>query len=878
VHPNDVSSTGSSVVEEAAGIPATGSPAAPLSTPGALDVDAVARALRVDPGTGLTEAEAARRAESAGPNALRETHGDPLWRLVLGAALEPFVLLLAGSGALAILLGEARDGLLVLIGLLPIVVADVVTEYRGERALEALRAAAAPRARVRRAGATGEILAATLVPGDVVLLQSGDVVPADLRCRRSEQLLVDRSALTGESIPEPAHVDPDPPEAPVAERNAMLFAGTSIVGGRGEGIVTAIGDATELGHIAGGLSTRERRRSPLQRELDRLVRILLIVAIALIAFVTIARVVRGESLGETLLAGISVAIAAIPEEPPVLLAVILGLGAYRLLRRGVLVRRLNAEETLGGIDLILTDKTGTLTQNRLAVASVRDPGGVIEGDRRLELLQLAHRAEDDAWPRDGVVPGSFARALADAVSAAGTSGALDSADLVRAEPATDERHFSLTVARRPSGLEELALGAPEEILGLQTTPEPASRAGDAVDAGDAWHSTLDRATLDGERVLALARRADGAPWQVVALVGFADPLRPAVGDAFRTAGDAGIQTIIVTGDHPQTALAIARGAGLGATRAVVGSDLEAWDDERLGLELAGLHVVARSTPLDKQRLVAAAHRAGRTVAVTGDGVNDAPALHAADVAVAMGSGTAVAKEAADLVLGDDAFSTLIYGIAEGRRLVDNVGNGLVFLVSTHVALLGFIALGTIAGVAQPLLPIQILWLELFIDLSTSVAFEREPPAPDVMGRPPRPAGVPILTRELLGRLAGAGGVSAFGALVLLLWTAAPTGGGDSFQHARWLAFTALVAAQCVRAYANRSLTVPIHRLPRNTFLLSAVVVVVLVQAAIPFVPALADAFRATPLDAVEWFFVALIAFVPALLAEVMRMTGRRWVA
>ena len=340
----------------------------------------VAQALTVDAARGLTSSEAAERAAQSGPNELEASRRDPLWKMVLEAATEPFVIMLGVAGLLALLVGEVRDGLLVLLGLLPIVGADVVTEYRGERALEALRAASAPEARVRRDGVTALVPAAALVPGDIVLLQGGDIVPADIRIARAERLLIDRSVLTGESIPEECRVDPDAPDESLAGRHAVAYSGTSVVGGRGEGIVIATGAATEFGRIAGGLASQERRRSPLQRELDRLVRILLVVAIGLIAFTSGIGFLRGHPLGENVIAGISSAIAAIPEEPPVLLAVILGLGAYRLLRRGVLVRRLNAEETLGAVDLIITDKTGTITQNRLAVSSVRQPG-VVDGPR-----------------------------------------------------------------------------------------------------------------------------------------------------------------------------------------------------------------------------------------------------------------------------------------------------------------------------------------------------------------------------------------------------------------------------------------------------------------------------------------------------------------
>jgi Ca2+-transporting ATPase len=296
-------------------------------------------------------------------------------------------------------------------------------------------------------------------------------------------------------------------------------------------------------------------------------------------------------------------------------------------------------------------------------------------------------------------------------------------------------------------------------------------------------------------------------------------------------------------------------------------------DEQLSAALSGLQVVARSTPDQKERLVRLGRAAGRTIAVTGDGVNDAPALNRADVAVAMGSGTAVAREAADLVLGDDSFATLLYGLAEGRRIVDNVQKGLVFLVSTHVALLGFILIATVYGFGQPLLPIQILWLELFIDLSASVAFELEKAEPDLMRRPPRKRGEPLLTRGILGRIAVAGGFSAVAALFVMV-----THPGSD-DHTRWLAYTVLVCSQAVRAYANRSVREPIWRLPANWFLLAAGIAVVAIQAIIPAVPILSDAFRATGLDGSDWLLVGAIALAPAVLAQVMRAaTGRPWIA
>jgi Ca2+-transporting ATPase len=823
---------------------------------------AVAARLGVDPALGLASADAAGRLVE-GRNELEPQRAPSLLSLLLESATEPFVLMLFGSGLLAILVGEVRDGLLILAGLVPIVGADVVTEFRAERALESLRAAAAPTAVVRRNGRPLEIPAAEVVRGDLVLLRAGDVVAADLRIVEAEGLLLDRSILTGESAPDLGQVAPDAADAGPADRHAIAYAGSGVVGGRGAGVAVATGPRTAFGRIAASMGEVERRRSPLQRELDRIVRILLVVALGLVAIVAGHGMLVGRSLGENVLAGIAAAIAAIPEEPPVLLAVILGLGAYRLLRRGVLVRRLSAQETLGAIDLIVTDKTGTLTVNRLELTAVATPDGRLADSRaRTSLVAAAGRAEADTWAAEGSGrTGAFAGALLRELQRLEVEPVEARAALVSATPPADGRPYSETVTRVDGRLERQILGAPEAVLGAC---ELADRAG--------WQALVSREADAGGRLLLLARAIDDGPLEPAGLFVFADPLRSGVAEALALARQAGIQTIVVTGDHERTAAAIARAAGVGAQRVVSGRELATWSDERLLRELPNLRVVARALPEQKLQIVNAARAAQRTVAVTGDGVNDGPALQHADVAVAMGSGVAVAKGAADLVLGDDSFATLLGGLREGRRIVANVQKGLVFLLSTHVALLGFILVATLAGFDQPLLPLQILWLELFIDLSTSVAFEREPEEPGAMARPPQPRNQPLLDRGLLARIAAAGGFSAVAAFVLMALH------GGTAEHARWLAFTTLVLAQAVRAYGNRSLTTPVSKLPPNRLLVAACLTVVAVQLLMPLVPPLAEAFRATPLDGVDLATALAIALTPSVAADVVRRSGRRWVA
>jgi Ca2+-transporting ATPase len=837
-----------------------------------LSADSVLERLGADASAGLTSEQTSVRLVEFGPNELEPSRKTSIWRLLWDGAREPFVVLLFVAGCLAIALNEVRDGLLVLVILAPIVGAGVVTEYRGEKALEALRDAAAPMARVRRGGDVIDVPTRDLVPGDIVLLRVGDVVPADLRLIRAEGLAFNRSVLTGESLPEPASVEPDPVDAALADRHSIAFGGTAVVGGRGEGVVIATGLRAEFGRISEGLAGRERRRSPLQRELDRLVRILFVVAVGLITIVVGLGFLRGQEAGKNLLAGISAAIAAIPEEPPALVAVVLGLGAYRMMKMKVLVRRLSAQETLGSVDLIVTDKTGTLTENRLSLAAIRTPDGEVEDHAAVvEMATLAVRAEEDAWSvATGSKPGSFSRSLFGFLSEQAVVLDLDADDLIDAEPVSDEKPFSRTKAhRRPAGgaaiTEELALGAPEAVLEMCTGLAAAGRR--------AWLDLIESGAQAGERLLLLAQRPEEGEWLPLGVLAFADRIRPGIREAMALATAAGIQPMVVTGDHPTTAAAIAAEAGLPNAHVVTGTELSTWDDARLTRELPSLHVVARAIPEQKLRIVDVARAAGRTVAVTGDGVNDAPALNHADVAVAMGSGTAVAREASDLVLGDDSFVTLMHGLRQGRRLVANVQKGLVFLVSTHVAMLGFVLIATIAGFGQPLLPIQILWLEVFIDLLTAVSFEGEAEEPGAMQRPPRQRTKPLLDWGMLARITLAGGFSAFAALYLIEQH------GPDFTHARWLAYTALVMGQVVRANANRSLAYPVLLRRPNPLLLIGGVVCVAVQIVIPFVPPLQSAFQATPLDAFDWLLVAIVALTPAAIAEVYRAVRHRvWVA
>ncbi len=667
----------------------------------ALSADEVALALEVSATRGLSGAQARIRLDQHGPNELEEHDRPSVWRALLGAASEPFILLLVAAGVGAVLLGEVRDGLFVLGGLVPIVGADVATTYRSERALAELRNAVAPRAQVLRDGLRHDLPAREIVPGDVLLLAAGDIVPADARVLPGGGLLVDRSILTGESVPEEANPAPDPPEAPLAERRSIIYAGTSIVGGRGGALVVATGSATQLGAIAATLGTDPRRRSPLQRELDRLVRILLVAAIVLITITVGLGFLRGQPAGANLLAGISAAITAIPEEPPVLLAVILGLGAYRLMRRGVMVRRLAAQEALGAVDLIITDKTGTLTRNRLVVDELLRPNQPIDSAEADRLLLEALEAEEDAWaPAAASRRGSFTQAIEAALHERGVPCELEERLVISAVGTADRRPYTMVRHAEGAGWRELALGAPEVVLAFDVSMDLAARA--------SWTRLIEDEAGRGGRLLLLAARDDARPWQVQVLIRFGDPLRPEVPDAVATAIRAGIQTMMVTGDHLDTATAIADAVGLPPGDGITGPQLQRLSDEVLAQRLPGLRLVARAVP--EPEATARAHRPGTWSVGSSHrrwGERRASAAGVRTWRWRWASGTAVAREASDLVLGDDSFDDLDGRAAQraGASLLTS-RRGWSSSSPTHVALLGFILIATVAGFGQPLLPLQ----------------------------------------------------------------------------------------------------------------------------------------------------------------------------
>ena len=763
--------------------------------------------------TGLTAGEAAARLAAEGPNELPSARDRGWLAQIAGVLREPMILLLLGAGLVHLLLAEPLDAGLLLGSVLLVIAISVGQEHRTEAALSALRDLSSPRALVVRDGVEVRVAGREVVRGDVVLLGEGDRVPADAVLVHATSLATDESMLTGESAPvrKAAAADAEAPlGTPGGDDPASVFSGTLVVRGRGTAVVRATGAHSELGAIGGALGGLGGGRTPLQDEVDRLVRIIATVAVAAVAVVVVAyRLIRGDWL-EGLLAGIAAAMAMLPEEYPIVLTVFLALGAWRMSRGNVLARRSAVIETLGSATVLCVDKTGTLTANRMRVAEVVVDGrshAVDGGPLPTAARDVAETAALAASagrfdPMDRAV-----RELAEAALGLDVDGR-DGWEVVAEYPLSDVLFATSTAWRRPDGTLVVATkGAPEAVARLCDLS--------AAEA-EAMEAALAVAAEDGRRVLAVARGhpsadasalpADQADLRLdlLGLVCLQDPVRPGVPDAVGECARAGIRTVMITGDHPTTALAIAREIGLGRTTdCLTGSDLEALDDEGLARAVERIDVYARVVPAQKLRLVRALQARGEVVGMTGDGVNDAPALAAADIGIAMGGrGTDVAREAAALVITDDDFTSIVRGVRRGRGIFHNLRKAMAYILAVHVPILGMALIPVfVAEWPLVLLPVQVAFLELIIDPACSIAFESEETDPAVMDQAPRRRGDPLLGAGVL-RIAVLQGLGVLaGVLGVFLWGVSQDWDGGVVRSA---AFTALVAGNLALILTNRS--------------------------------------------------------------------------
>lgn len=813
---------------------------------------------------GLTEAEARRRLQTEGPNELpsrrRRTPIDVI-REILG---EPMIDLLLGATVLYLIFGEPRDALVLGLSVIVVIALELYQENRAERALEALRDMTVPEAKVLRDGARRTIPARELVRGDWIFLGEGSRIPADCDVRSGDGLLADESLLTGESVPVRKVVghQGDPWVRPGGDDLSCVYAHTLLVRGQAWVEVRATGSRTEASHIATALARLETD-TPLIREQTR--PLVLGVAVLAVALTAILAIVVGLRTGDWiagLLAGTALAIGLLPEEIPVVTTVYSVLGARRMSRRRALVRRFGTIPTLGCVTVLLTDKTGTLTLNQMRLAAV-----VAHPEREPELL-----------PEQGRISDPTARVLLEHAALAGEPEAADPMEVAIADSARSQgvleraglkllHHSPFTYESRRIQNVWLRADSNQEVVATKGVPEAILDLCEVRGAvREQWNAALRLLARRGYRPLGVARGAaidrlhplttsPSPPFEFLGLVGLTDPIRPGVPEAVRTCHEAGIRVVMVTGDHPETALAVARAAGWGRLEVpLTGDAVERMSSTELEAAARTVGIVARVRPEQKLRIVEALKRSGEIVAMTGDGVNDAPALRASHVGIAMGRrGTDVAREAASLVLLDDAFPTIVEAIQTGRRVYANMRKALAYVLAVHVAIAGMALLPVLLGFPILLFPVEIVFLELIIDPVSSLVFEAEPEEPGLMDRPPRDPREPLLRRgTILGAvLLGASALAA--SLAVYLGTALL---GHPIAESRSLAFATLMAGNLTTVFLCRSSSTSFFRSLRVPNPLAWIVVaygLVLLLLAV-YLPPLASVFlfaATSPLDLIS---------------------------
>jgi Ca2+-transporting ATPase len=838
---------------------------------------------------GLSAAVAARQLAVDGPNELPTARKRNLVQQARDVLREPMLLLLLGAGSINFLLSEAFDGIILLLGVVVVLAISIYQEHKTENALAALRDLSSPRALVVRDGRQTRIAGRDVVRGDVVLLVEGDRVPADAILLDCVNFAVDESTLTGESVPvRKAAVDRDAADTtmgrPGGDATPWCFSGTLVVKGRGLSLVRATGARTELGRIGTALRTIQPERTRLQREIDRIVRVVAVLGIGAAAAVVVVYGLTRHRWLEGLLAGIATAMAMLPEEFPVVLTVFLTLGAWRMSQRHVLTRRSAVIETLGAATAICVDKTGTLTLNSMTVRSLIVGGSshVLGGGPLPEQFHQLAEFAVLASPVDAFDP--MDRAFRDLGERylAGTEHLHGGWELVREYPLSETLLALSHVWRSPSLTDYViaAKGAPEAIAELCHL-DPGARAD--------FTAQVEAATADGQRVLAVARArfgtGEGLPaeqhdfaFELLGLAGLQDPVRPGAADAVADCVRAGIRVMVITGDYPGTALAVAREVGIDhAAGAISGSELDVMSDDELARRIRTVNVFARMVPEQKLQLIRALKANGEIVGMTGDGVNDAPALRAADIGIAMGArGTDVAREAAALVITDDDFASIADGVRQGRGIFDNLRKAMAYVIAVHVPTFGM-SLVPLFVPSWPLvlLPLQIAVLELIIDPACSIVFESEAIDPEIMEQPPRRIGAAMFSRRLLWLSALQGASVLAAVLGVYLWAVLGERPDDSVRS---VTFASLIVGNLGLILTNRSWRLSVwesFRQRRNRTLKWILGGAVLMLVVLLTLPAMQDAFHFGPMRPSEWIVAVGAGIAGVAWFEVYKARRRR---
>ena len=861
---------------------------------------------------GLTGTEAARRLIEYGPNELRAAHRISPWTIFFEQFKNVLIVILLVATVLSAFLGHGVEAVAIAVIVLFAVLLGFVQEYRAERAIAALRQMAAPTATVLRDGEESEVPARDLVPGDVVVLRAGNRVPGDARLIEAVNLQIQEAALTGESVPVEKHVAPlGNPELALGDRNNMAYAGTVATYGRGCAMIVATGMTTEFGKIAQMLQTVETGKTPLQENLDKLGHMLARAALVVVAIIVALGLFRGQPFIEMLVFGIALAVAVVPEALPAVVTISLAIGVQRLVKRGALMRRLPAVETLGSTSVICSDKTGTLTKDemtarRLYVAGQLlevsgagyEPHGQFSRDgvtvepspplKRLlqagALASDAHIVRNEAAGRWHVKGDPTEGALIVAAAKAGLKKVVLDAEFPRVNeiPFASETKRMTTLHSLAQGVTAYAKGAPEVILDScerQLTADGEAR----LDAASRTVilETVRHMASAGLRVLAVADKA-GATLEnaerdmtFLGLVGMIDPPRPEATAAIQTCEHAGIRAVMITGDHPITAQAIARELGLLKTgRVTSGAELEAMSEAEFELDVDNIDVYARVSPVHKLRVVTTLQEKGHIVAMTGDGVNDAPALKKADIGIAMGiTGTDVAKEAAAMTLTDDNFASIVAAVEEGRGVFGNIKKYLMYLLSSNIGEIGLMAGAALLGLPLPLTAVQILYVNLATDGLPALALAVDPPEPDLMRRKPRNPRTGIFTRPVITLMTVGGLWSMLVNLGLFAWALSS---GRSAAEAMAMTFVSLVLIQFFKAYNFRSDRLSVLNRPfANRWLNWAISWELVLLFAVVYVPSLHKPFGTFSLALVDWAIVVGLALTISPVLEAAKWMERR---
>ncbi len=837
--------------------------------------DEAARRLESNLDRGLSAAEAQRRLDELGENRLPEEQAPGPLRLLLDQFASLLVYVLIGAAILSLVIGDVVEFAAIVIIAVLNAVLGFVQEYRAEQALSALKSMSAPSATVLRDGNPQRVPSSQVVPGDVLVLEAGDIVAADARITQTASLSTSEAVLTGESLPVDKRVEPVDADADLAERLSMAYQGTIAARGRGQALVVATGAATEMGRIAVQVGGNPRGQTPLQRQLAVVGRYLVIAAAVLCVFVFIVGVLRGISTSEMLLTAASLAVAAIPEGLPAAATIVLALGVQRMAARHVIVRRLSSVETLGAVTTIFTDKTGTLTENRMRVAESWPLSDEADLVRIAALCNNATLSDENGAEESGdpteVALLAYARDHGEDVSRARLQG------LREMELPFDAARARMTVVVRgeDSRRQALTKGAPEVLLRL------ASQIGGRPASETLQREVQERSSAmasQGMRVLALATRHLAGEvgeddierdLDLAGLVGLADPLRPEAAQAIERARDAGIRVVMLTGDQPATAASIGSGVGLGGD-VITGRDVEDLPVEALEQRMKASEIFARVTSEHKLKIVEAARDAGEVVAMTGDGVNDAPALRSADIGIAMGrGGTDVAREAGDMVLTDDNFASIMAAVEEGRSIHANIRRFIHFLLSCNAAEIAVVFLALLAIGESPLTPLQILFVNLLTDGLPALALGVEPAVAGVMRQRPRGRDATLISIRSLTPVLGIGSFIAAASLLALAAGRAMTGDADSHS----MAFATLVASQLTASIVFRNETRSALDVQRNPWLIGALAASLVALLLVFAVGPLRDVFKTVSLSADEWLVVAALSLTPLVAGELAKATG-----